>query len=72
MVDETDDFGPVRDGDKVSIKSLPHLADMYGIAAEVRLGRSKYAIPLCELEVIDISSPDDQLIDDYRVWFANR
>ena len=72
VVDETDDFGPIRDGDKVSIKSLPHLEDMYGIIAEVRLGRNKYAIPLCELEVIDKNSPNYQLIDDYRVWFANR
>lgn len=72
VVDETDDFGPVRDGDKVFIKSLLHLVDMYGIIAEVRLGRSKYAIPICELEVIDKSSPDYQLIDNYRVWFANR
>jgi hypothetical protein len=72
VVDETDDFGQVRDGDKVSVKSLPQVADMYGIIAEVRLGRSKYFIPLCELEVIDKNSPDFQLIDDYRVWFANR
>lgn len=72
IVDETGDFVPVRDGDKVSVKSLPQLADMYGIIAEVRLGRSKYFIPLCELEVIDKNSPDYQLIDDYRVWFANR
>lgn len=72
VVDETDDFGPVRDGDKVSIKSLPHLVDMYGIIAEVRLGRSKYFIPLCELEVTDKNSLNYQLIDDYRIWFANR
>lgn len=72
VVDETDDFGPIRDGDKVSVKSLPQVADMYGIIAEVRLGKSKYFIPLCELEVADKNSPNYQLIDDYRVWFANR
>lgn len=72
IVDETDDYGPLKEGEKVSIKSLPHLEDLRGIIAEIRLGRSKYAFPLCELEVIDKKSPDYQLIDDYRVWFANR
>jgi hypothetical protein len=72
IVDETNDYGPVKEGAKVSIKSLPHLEDLRGIIAEIRLGRSKYAFPLCELEVIDKKSPDYKLIDDYRVWFANR
>lgn len=72
IVDETDDYGPVKEGAKVLIKSLPHLEDLRGIIAEIRLGRSKYAFPLCDLEVVDKTSPDYQLIDDYRVWFANR
>ena len=72
IVDETDDYGPVKEGAKVSIKSLPHLEDLRGIIAEIRLGRSKYAFPLCDLEVIEKKSPDYKLIDDYRVWFANR
>lgn len=72
IVDETDDYGPVKEGAKMLIKSLPHLEDLRGIIAEIRLGRSKYAFPLCDLEVVDKTSPDYQLIDDYRVWFANR
>ena len=72
IVDETDDYGPVKEGEKVSIKSLPHLEDLRGIIAEIRLGRKKYAFPLCDLEVINKKSPDYQLIDDYRIWFANR
>ncbi len=72
IVDETDDYGPVKEGAKVSIKSLPHLEDLRGIIAEVSVGRSKYAFPLCKLEVVDKTSPNYQLIDDYRVWFANR
>lgn len=71
-VEETDGYGPVKEGDTVSIKSLPHAEDLYGIIAEIRLGRLKYAFPLCDLEVIDKTKPDYQFIDDYRVWFANR
>ncbi len=72
IVDETEDYGPVKEGEEVSIKSLPHLEDLRGIIAEIRLGKSKYAFPLCDLKVIDKKSPDYQLAEDYRIWFANR
>jgi len=71
-VEGSDGYGPVKEGDTVSVKSLPHLEDLYGIIAEIRLGRFKYAVPLCDLKVIDKTKPDYQLINDYRVWFANR
>ena len=72
IVDESVSYGPVKFGDKVSIKSLPHLEDLHGIIAEIRLGRKKFAFPLCDLKVVNKTSPDYQLIDDYRIWFANR
>ena len=62
----------IKTGDKVIIKSLPHIADMYGIIASIRLNGEKYEFPLCDLEAIDNSTADFQLIDDYRMWFANR
>ena len=45
---------------------------MYGIIASIRLSGEKYEFPLCDLEVIDKTKADSQLIDDYRTWFANR
>jgi hypothetical protein len=62
----------IKRGDKVLIKSLPHIVDMYGIIASIRLSGEKYEFPLCNLEVIDKTKADSQLIDDYRTWFANR
>ncbi len=62
----------IRSGDKVVIKSLSDIVDMYGIIASIRLDRRKYEFPLCDLEVIDKTKSDFQLIDDYRTWFANR
>jgi len=59
-------------GEKVSIESLTHTVDTYGVIATTRIGRKKYEYPLCDLEVIDKKSPNFQPINDYRLWFANR
>ena len=72
QVVESQDYGTVKFGDTVSIKSLPHLVDMYGIIAKIKTGTMSYDFPLCDLEVIDKTSTNYRLIDDYRVWFANR
>jgi hypothetical protein len=34
--------------------------------------KKKYEFPLCDLEVIDKTRTDFQLIEDYGTWFANR
>ncbi len=63
----------IRAGEKVLIKSLPHIVDLYGVIASIKMDNGKrYEFPLCDLEVIDKNSPDYQLIDDYRTWFGNR
>ena len=72
IVEESESDWLIKDGQKVSIKSLPHIVDTYGVIATVRIGRKKYEYPLCELEVIDKKSPNAQPIDDYKLWFANR
>ncbi len=72
IVSDSEDSWLIKSGDKVLIKSLPHIVDMYGIIASIRLNGKKYEFPLCDLEVIDKTIIDFQLIDDYRIWFANR
>ena len=72
IVSESEDNWLIKSGDKVIIKSLPHIVDLYGIIASIRHNGKKYEFPLCDLEVIDNTQTDFQLIDDYRTWFANR
>ena len=72
IVTESEDDWLIKNGDKVLIKSLPHIVDMYGIIASIRLNGKKYEFPLCDLEVIDKTQTDFQLINDYQVWFSNR
>jgi hypothetical protein len=72
IVSDSEDNWLIKTDDQVLIKSLPHIVDMYGIIASIRLNGKKYEFPLCDLEVIDKTNKDIQLIDDYRTWFANR
>ncbi len=72
IVAESMDNWLIKSGDKVELKSLPHIVDMYGVIASIRLNGNKYTFPLCDLEVIDKALADFQLIEDYRTWFSNR
>jgi hypothetical protein len=64
--------GPLRSGDKVSVKKISLVDDHYGIIVELRQGRKKYDHPLNDLEVINRDPINYQPVKDYRVWFANR
>ncbi len=70
-VHERQDRGPLHSGDKVSVKKITMIEDLYGVIVELRRGRKKYAFPLCDLEAIPKDSPNYQPIKDYAVWFAN-
>ena len=72
IVTESQDNWLIKSGDKVVVKSLPHIVDLYGVIALIKLNGKKYTFPLCDLEVIDKSLADFQLIEDYRTWFSNR
>ncbi len=73
VIAEFQERGPLRGGDKVVVTGNADATDeMYGIIVDVRVGKRKYAFPLCDLEVTDKKSPNYQLVKDYAVWFANR
>jgi len=62
---------PFRCGDMVKVLDTNFVDDLCGVIAGVRKGRKKYAIPLCDLSVIDNSSLNHKLVDDYKAWFFN-
>jgi len=72
IITESEDNWLIKEDDKVIIKSLPEIVDMYGIIASISIGGEKYEFPLCNLEVIDKTKPDFQLIEDYNIWFSNK
>ena len=73
VIAESQERGPLQEGDKVIVTGNADATDeMYGIIVDVRVGKRKYALPLCDLEVTDKKSPNYQLVKDYAIWFANR
>jgi hypothetical protein len=71
-IDEWQERGPLQAGDRVKVMGIGLVDDLYGIIVDVRRERGKYAFPLCDLEVVGEDSPNHQIVEDYRVWFANR
>lgn len=71
-VDESENNWLIKNGDELKIKALSNFVELYGIIATVKFKRKTYEYPLCDLEVIDTKNKDYQLINDYRIWFANR
>lgn len=72
-VTEFQERGPLRGGDKVIVAGISDVTDdLYGIIVDLKVGRRKYAFPLCDLEATDKKSANYQLVNDYATWFANR
>lgn len=72
IVDESENDWLIKSGDALTIKSLSSIVDLYGIIAKVKLDRKTYEYPLCDLEVKDEKSLNYQMVNDYRIWFANK
>ncbi len=70
-VEEWQERGPLRTGDRVKVKNISLVDDLTGVIVALRRGREKFDCPLCELAVLDRTSSNTLLIKDYRVWFAN-
>jgi hypothetical protein len=71
-VSERQGRGPLPQEDRVKVKGISGVDDLYGIIVEVRRGRERFDFPLCDLEVTDRRSANHQSVKDYAVWFANR
>ncbi|CAK8717877.1 MAG: hypothetical protein D3920_14155 [Candidatus Electrothrix sp. AW2] len=69
---EWQEDGPLQEGDTVKVVSLDECDESDGVLVLLRHRRKEYEFPLCDLEVLDKSSPNYQPVNDYAVWFANR
>ncbi len=73
VVAEFQERGPLQSGDKVVVTGIADATDeRYGIIVDLKVGRRKYAFPLCDLEPADKNSANYRLVKDYATWFANR
>ena len=72
IITDSSDSWLIKTGDRIQIKSLSNIADLYGIIAKIKFNGKSYESPLCDMSALDEKTLDFQLINDYRVWFANR
>ncbi len=72
VVDEFQERGPLRAGDKVTVQSLADVVGLYGILVKVKHKRRRADFPLCDLEATEPNSSNYRFLRDYVVWFANR
>ena len=66
-----ENLNPFRYKDIVKVLDADFEDDLFGIIARVRKGRKKYAIPLCDLLVLDKTSSNYELVEHYKTWFFN-
>jgi len=69
---ESQECGPLADGDKVCVLALEDVDELTGVIVSVKHGWRRRAVPLCELEAFPHESPAYVPLRDYAVWFANR
>ncbi len=71
-VSESQDEGPLEEGDKVQVQGISETDDLYGVLVDLTCGRKRYVFPLGDLTVRDKKSAHYQPVKDYCVWYANR
>ena len=63
--------GPLQAEDLVTVRRIRMVDDAHGIIVAVTHAGNNYDFPLCDLEVVDATSPNYQLVDDYGTWFEH-
>jgi hypothetical protein len=72
VISHYQDRGPLQQGDLTKVHGLSGSDEHYGVLVNLRLGRKRYDFPLCDIRVEDKESGNFKLVDDYKVWFANK
>ncbi len=61
----------VHHGTIIEINGFEDANDDFGVIASAKYQRRWIQVPLCDLEIVEIS-PETQALDDYIVWYVNR
>ena len=64
--------GPIRHGERLTVLGITGVDDSYGVLVDVKRGRESFVYPLCDLETVDVRSPNHDPLQLYVVWFANQ
>ncbi len=70
-VSEYQEKGRLRQGDRVKVREISVVDDLYGVIVSGKSGGERIDFPLCDLEAVN-HGVNGQIVCDYGVWFANR
>ena len=70
-VSEYQEKGRLRQGDRVTVREVSVVDDLYGVIVSGKWGGESIDFPLCDLEAVN-HGVNGQIVSDYGVWFANR
>jgi hypothetical protein len=66
-----DNSNNLHHGALLEINGFADTDDEYGVIGAARYGKRWVQVPLCDVEVLEIT-PGSQALDDYIVWFGAR
>jgi hypothetical protein len=72
VIDEYQERGPLQAGQRLTVQEIIDVDDLYGVIVSCRRGCERFDFPLADLAAVDKGSPNAQVVEDYRTWFANR
>ena len=72
VVNEWQERGPLRAGDKMRVTQIELVDQQYGLIVRANRARKQLNFPLCDLAATDENSPEFDLIQLYRIWYANQ
>ncbi|MCC5943435.1 MAG: hypothetical protein JJT94_00755 [Bernardetiaceae bacterium] len=61
----------IPQGAKITLIGIIDTEDLYGVIASGKYQRKAIDFPLCAVTPANLT-PENQALDDYAVWFANR
>jgi hypothetical protein len=70
-VSELQESGRLRIGDQVIVKKIVGIDDLYGILVEIKGKHGVSVFPLCDLAMPKTSSPNNEHLQIYSLWFSN-
>lgn len=70
-VSEYQEKGRLRQGDRVTVREISVVDDLYGVIVSGKWSGESIDFPLCDLEAVN-HRVNGQVVSDYGVWFANR
>lgn len=70
-VSELQERGRLRVGDRVIVKGITEIDELYGILVEIKGKHGVSVFPLCDLATPSRRSPNNEHLQLYSVWFSN-